>query len=355
MQKIIAAAVAAAFLAPAAMAEVTISGSIRTAMDIVDVDHVEAADPSSKFRIADQSSRIRFAGKDKLDIGGTLIWQIESGVNVGYGGSTGVFGTRNTFIGYQFPEAGTLRFGKYDNAYKNWSGDAVQALDGYFNDDSGYFGGKRIHRRMGDRMDQIVSYESPNWSGFNIRADIDFDQNKDATNASSYTAAVAYKTDIFALGAAYAHADDREIKPGSVSMKKDKKAAGTDTDGFMVGGSVFFGAFTASALYERINWDDGVADYDQDSYGAGVMYKWEKFTFHGAYVMADDVSGMNDSGAKQFTLGARYALSKQTSLNLTYVNLDNDKGAKFQTEAYDVPVEKGSDVQIITLGVRTDF
>ncbi|MBE9610135.1 porin [Chitinilyticum piscinae] len=362
MQKIIAAAVAAAFLAPAAMAEVTVSGSIRTAIDYVDVDHESEKDPAGKIRIADQSSRIRFAGKDKFDdLGGSLIWQVESGVNVGYGGSAGVFGTRNTFIGYQFADMGTLRFGKYDNAYKNWSGDAIQALDGYFNDDSGYFGGSRIHRRMGDRMDQIVSYESPKWAGFNVRADIDFDQNKtDITNQMSYTIAGAYKHEYFALGAAYARADDREIKPGSVSLKKEKAVEGTSIDGFMIGGSVFIDAFTLSALYERINWDDGKTDYDQDSYSLGLMYKWNKLTFQGAYAVADDVSGKDDSGAKQFTIGARYALSKQTSINLTYANLNNDKNAKFKTEAYyekGTPSDplNGSDQQLITLGVRTDF
>ncbi|KAF0813193.1 Major outer membrane protein P.IA [Andreprevotia sp. IGB-42] len=363
MKKLIAAAVAAAFVAPVALADVTITGSIRTALDYIDItDATAKADASKnvdKFRIADQSSRITFKGEDKLDDGGTLVWQIENGFNIGVGGSTGLWGTRNTFIGYKSDSLGLLRFGKNDNAYKLASADYIQALDGELNDDSGYLGGKRIIRRLGDRQDQIISYDSPNWGGFRVRASYDLDSGKDdSVNATTGAITASYSNDTFSVGGAYANASDRKISFGSVSLSKDHASAtatGTTTQGTQLGGTVKFSGVTLSAAWEHVEWDTGKLSRDQDSFALGALYKVGKFTVHGAYLNAGDVDGLSDTGASQYVIGGQYSLSKQSRIYLTYAQLENDKNAKFTTEGPELSLVNGQDLKILSLGVRSDF
>ncbi|WP_028453228.1 porin [Chitinilyticum aquatile] len=365
MQKIIAAAIAAAFLAPVAMAEVTIGGSIRTSVDYVDLKGATATTiaDSHAQRVADQSSRIYVQGTDKLDGGGKLVWRLESGVmvgGVGGGSASGLWGSREAWIGYQEDSLGNLRFGKMDNAYKNAAKSFIPAIDGYFNDDSGWQGGSQILRRLGGRSGEQINYISPNWSGVQIQGSYDLGAYNTANtgHTDNFDAALTYKADMFALGAVYGYANDRKISFGSVDIGTgtSNTALGTSIQGYQLGGSFFWGKdFSLSAVYENVEWDDGKISRDQDSFGVAAMYKMDKFTFHGGYVWAGDVSGLADTGADQFSIGARYNLSKQSSINLSYTNLKNDRNAKFKSEAPGVSIAAGQDQQVFTLGFRNDF
>ncbi|WP_028455470.1 porin [Chitinilyticum litopenaei] len=361
MQKIIAAAVAAAFLTPAAFAEVAITGSIRQSIDFMSLDGATnpAVADTNQTRVADQGTRIAFTGSDKLDTGGKLIWRVESGVKMGTaaGSTAGVWGGREAWVGLQFDEFGTLRVGLTDNAYKKASGSFLQALDGAFNDDSSYYGGSQLLRRMGGRSGNQIHYESPKFADMQFRTSYELGEYGDHVNTDTFDAALTYTSKVFALGATFSQANDRKVSYGKVDLATDpaKAVAGTTIRGYQVGGSVFIDAFTLSAVYENIDWDKGNESRDQDTFGLGATYKTGKFTFHGAYAWAGDVDGLKDTGADQFSLGARYSLSKATSVNLTYALLKNDKAAAFKTEAPSASVSAGQDQQLITIGVRHDF
>ncbi|XZG71291.1 porin [Chitinibacteraceae bacterium HSL-7] len=345
MKKLIAFAVAAAFTAPFAMAEATIGGSVRSALDYVDYSGTSTA--AGQFRIADQSSRIYFRIEDKLDNGSSLVMHIENRFNVGVGSSNTSWGSRNTYIGYK-GDFGFLSFGKNDNAYKVATGDYLKALDSNFNDDYSYFGSSQILRRLGDRQDQLIRYDSPSWGGFKFRASYNLDAGKtDTQDATTAAVTASYSTKMFALGGAYAYAADQS-KIGTV-------AVGSDTTGYQVGGSLFLGDFSLSAVWERLNFDNGTTDEDQDSYGVGAQYKAGKWTFHGYYAAADDRDNHADSGAQQYGVGAQYSLTKQSRVYLTYGGLDNDLNAKFKTEAPGLTVANGTDMDIVSFGVRSDF
>ncbi|WP_375592253.1 porin [Chitiniphilus eburneus] len=355
MKKLIAIALAAAFTTPLAFAEVTIGGSVRSAIDYV--DYGGKSEQDAGVRIADQSSRIYFKGEDKLDSGASLIWYLENRFNVGEGSTSIAWGSRNTFIGYKSSELGTLMFGKRDNAYKLASADYLPAFEAVFNDDASYYGKDQLLRRLGDRQEQIIAYDSPNWNGFKVKASYNLDSGKtDTVNATTAAVAASYSTDVFNLGLAYALADDQ--------TKLGTKAAGAQNTGIQVGGSVNFSGVTLSAVWERVNFDNGTVDGDQDSYGIAALYKTGKFAFQGAYIVADDLDNVDNSGAQQFTLGAQYSLSKQSRIYLTYTNVNNDDNAKFKTEGPNLgdaqadgtrKMINGTDLSIVALGLRTDF
>ncbi|WP_148714926.1 porin [Chitinolyticbacter meiyuanensis] len=345
MKKLIALALASAFAAPLVFADVTIGGSARSALDYVDYSGTSNKD--SQFRIADQSSRIFFKIEDKLDNGASVLVHLESRFNIGVGSSDTTWGSRNTFIGYK-SDLGLLAFGKRDNAYKLASADYLQALEAVFNDDASYYGKDQILRRLGDRQPQIIAYDSPSWGGFKVKASYNLDPDQtDGLDASTAAVTGSYSNDTFSIGGAYALADDQS--------KLGTKAANASNTGWQVGGTVKLGDGSISAVWERVNFDNGTTDADQDSYALAGTYKFGKFTVQGAYLVADELDNVADSGAQQFTLGGQYSLSKQSRVYLTYTKVDNDSNAKFKTEGPGLTLANGNDLSIVSLGVRTDF
>lgn len=131
-KKIIALAIAGLSTAAFAQSNVTISGQMRVAIDNVRAGGVTAAnsDYTSRTRITDQNSNIRFAGEESLG-GGMAAWfQIESAIgtdnNTGTAGSnvagvsgnqTGI-GTRNTAVGIK-GNFGNFFMGKWDAHYNS--------------------------------------------------------------------------------------------------------------------------------------------------------------------------------------------------------------------------------------------
>lgn len=363
MQKIIAAAIAAAFLAPAAMAEVSIGGSIRTALDWQNL--TDATDKNVKDfdenRLADQGSRIWFKGVDALDNGDKLIWKLEQGVMVGgVGGSTsnGQWGFREAWIAYESASLGNLRFGRQDNAYKENGKQFLPAIDANFNDDSGMQGGSQFTRRLGGRLGSLGQYETPNLSGFRARAS--YDMGPYATNGADLTygdVGFTYKDKMFAVGGSWGQANDRKISFGKVDLGVSDTNAqvGTKISGFQLGGSFFYENFALSAAWENVTWDNGATSRDQDSVGVAASYKMDKFTFLGQYGWAGDVSGLSETGGQQVSVGVRYSLSKQASVNLTYAQVNNDANAAFKTESPATSLKAGQTQQVVTVGTRVDF
>jgi len=131
-KKIIALAIAGLSTAAFAQSNVTISGQMRVAIDNVRAGGVTAAnsDYTSRTRITDQNSNIRFAGEESLGGGMTAWFQIESAIgtdnNTGTAGSniagvagnqTGI-GTRNTAVGIK-GNFGNFFMGKWDAHYNS--------------------------------------------------------------------------------------------------------------------------------------------------------------------------------------------------------------------------------------------
>lgn len=113
------------------------------------------------FQVADYGSHIGFKGSENLGNGLNAVWQIETYANIGGGEENGL-GTRDSFIGL---EGG---FGRISAGYQ--ANPLKQSLDKqdiweYSNPILGLGIYSRYeHRKLG------ITYQSPNWSGFDFSA-----------------------------------------------------------------------------------------------------------------------------------------------------------------------------------------
>jgi predicted porin len=92
-------------------------------------------------------------------------------------------------------------------------------------------------------------------------------------------------------------------------------------------GGYSFGNAKLGALYENSKSD--TLARDRSAWGVFANYAIGAITLKANYLTAGDYKGTNDSGAKQYTLGADYSLSKRTTAYAYYVKVKNDTNAAF--------------------------
>lgn len=361
MKKILILSIAAALASPLALAEVKISGSVRTALEYISPDQGGVKkgsknDGSSVTQLNDQGSRIRFTGTDKLDFGGELIWVLESRFRVGdpYDkADSSVWGSRDAYVGYK-GDFGFARFGKMDNAYKNIYKNIAPTLDGNINDTSGYMGSSSMLRRLGDRQGSVIYYETPNFEGFGAHGSYTIGPQTTQYDASTYQIGGFWSNKMFNVGAVYSMAKDQssDYKTSKISAKPS--AVGADISGYLIGANAKYEDFGLGLTYENVTRDDGKKSRDQDSFAVAGSYKFNKFGFLATYIQVGDVDDLAESGGDQFSFGATYSLTKQSRVYATYTKLNNDKNASFTTES-GYAVNNGQSADLFSVGVRTDF
>jgi predicted porin len=339
---------------------VSISGSVRTAFEYVSPDQVgvkagSKSDGTNKTQITDQSSRIRFSGKDKLDFGGDLVWVLENRFRVGdpYDKASGDnWGSRDAYIGYK-GDYGFARFGKMDNAYKAMLKNISPTIEAEMNDSSGYLGNAQLLRRLGARDGSVIFYETPNFSGFNANASYTIGAKTDKYDPSTFQIGGFWKNDMFNIGAVYSNAMDQnsDYKSSKITLTPNGNAS---VSGYMIGANAKYMDFGLGLTYENITRDDGKASRDQDTYAIAGSYKFEKMNFLVTYLKANDVDNYTDSGADQVSVAASYSLSKQSKIYATYTKVNNDKNANFTTES-GYTLNNGQSMDLFSVGVRSDF
>jgi predicted porin len=191
-KKILVAAVAAAFAAPAAFAQssVTIGGTINILWDNVRANGATNTatnnNMASHDRVRDGAgSNIQFSVIEDLGGGTSAFAQVESAVivnsdqradMVGNAGQTAaVWGTRNSAVGIRSKTMGRFLIGVWDMHYHEhyaidpaWiiSNSAGSTLSLNQNMGSAF----TVNPTFGSRYSNTIKWDSPNWSGFSISA-----------------------------------------------------------------------------------------------------------------------------------------------------------------------------------------
>ena len=95
----------------------------------------------------------------------------------------GALGLGDTYIGLREKEWGTLKFGTMYTPYKT-STDRLNPFAGMLGNYSVMMGNTGGDNRIefGSRMDHVITYNSPSWSGFSFDASYSFGQNPDPYN-----------------------------------------------------------------------------------------------------------------------------------------------------------------------------
>ena len=371
-------AIAATFAAPAAFADVEVGpfaiyGTLQTAVEFISVDSngaVLANTAVSQTRLADQSSKLGFKIKHDLGNGVFGLGQVESRLYLGNNGNNSddkaELGSRNTFLGLGSSSLGTVRLGRYDNAYK-LSSKQMGALRDNMNDAVDDTGDKQILNRLGARQGDVIAYESPTWGGLSVIAS--YNMGKDSTGSISgnkgddvakYTAAKELMTQ-FALGLGY-KMGDFTVGVGTTSVNNaawqlNASSAAKGTNSSLVNGF----NLTTNAAGAIVQGTALAFDQYQTTNGLVGAYKSGPLNMELRYAMADDVSGTTngvttgvDTGATQLGIAVGYQLQKNVKLVGSYTRVDNRKNATY-TSASGFALAKGVDMNQIALGLAVNF
>jgi len=401
MKKIMVAALAAAFLTPIAMADVTIYGSIRADVEYDSFGDLNGKSPavSSQTRIVDSSSRIGFKGTDKWDNGWTGIWQLESGIGAaaasadsngtkpkGFGG--GAWGGRNSFIGFVAPDFGTFRAGNFDSTYKNvLTSSKLSPLFDDFLDSTDYKGKNATFSQLATRLNDNLAYESATWGGFQIRANVGLDGSPQASgSAPIYDIAALYNYGGFNASLAYQYAKDRNFAQVSGISVADTTgttnattgattyniADGAKVEGYqLAAGYTFDFGLGLGAGWEHIS-NEEASKYVATAATHAKSTSWNnyvvtgnywfnpKFELQGLYSRSNKVYGVDDLTGQQYSLSGVYYLSKQTRWYTSAVGLKNDgkttgQQFSFQNNSVSLVAKNGQTSYTVLTGLRSDF
>jgi predicted porin len=320
MKKIALVAALAAVAAPAfAQSTVTLWGRLNTT-----VESQKIGDADRKVVVQNNSSRLGFKGSEDLGGGLKVSFALEHGLNSDTGVATGgtTFWNRQSSVEISGKEWGAVRLGK-------WFPGSYYATADYVsnhNHDTGTSADALYATKF--QTNNKVSYFTPNAGG--LSAELSVSAGEGITSRAE-DIAVNYDT-------GPAHAGLGFEKKGNFRQ-------------FAIRGLYEFGPIIVGGYVQRAQ--DTFTGLGQKSWNVlrvSGMYVMGQSEFHLNFGKADNI-GVND-GAKQFTVGYNYNLSKRTKVYGFYTTLNNEANG-----AYD-PVgttPKGKDFSSLAAGIRHNF
>jgi len=276
---IVAAAVAAVFAAPAAMADVKISGQL-----------------NAEFFQADSST----AGSDSGHTASDMNHDLNTDIIISGSEDLGNGMTASFKLGVS-PDGNATAGGAYDDQIISLSGDfgkiSVGSMETFIenkvnataaNDTSDTFGNEVGGSGLGQRAAGTIEYVSPNFNGVTVYASA---RANEAANTSDW--------DTTSIGVAYSN--------GALTVmaaSADGETANTDETAFAV--KYTMGDLTLAAVSN----ENGSTD--EEWYGAS--YTMGANTFAVSTLKSDTAASERD------TISVKHALSKRTSVGLTHLN-----------------------------------
>lgn len=412
--KIVAVAVAATLVAPLAVAQsnVTVSGRLNFAFENIKATGAtlgSANDISARNRIVDNSSELRFSGRE--DLGGGLNAWFTIGAGVDISGANpadpfarGLLASRNSGIGLDNKTWGSIMMGKWDVHYEAGAVPPVGNVDfAYIDAGLATFGnlglgaGQQGVGLAGGRLNNVVRYVSPTMSGFS--AILAYARNVEETanakgvadpsgNRKPYQFQFAPQYMNGPVTAFYSYYVDKESNAGAtaanVGALLGSVVAGTptisatgiasglrDIRGDRLGASwKFENGLKVGLLYDRqkskiynaLLGTGGAfeADLTRTAWSIPVSYVTGPHKLSATYARANDLTGSRsglatgydsaDTGASYFSLGYRYAFSKRTSAFVDYAKINNKSRAGYDFFAYAGASPTGSALPAASIG-----
>jgi len=341
-------ALAVALLPAAAMADVTIYGSIRAGLTSTDNFKTNFERTTG---VDDFSSRIGFKGNEDLGNGLKAIWKLENGFRVdgttGAGSSSGTFANRESFVGLQ-GDFGTLRLGFLDDVLTDteltdfWIGPRNAGAEMFPN-----------YERADDTVKNAVKYNSPSFGGFDFSAfwgtnETNVNDNGVAVDAKhTYGARAGYAANGLMAGLAYQVATDAN-KAANKDDKSLRFEVGYEANDLFV---------AATAQQERY-YDGGVDEIKQNAYALSASYTIGQFTPKATYSwLSNDKNSDAKDGSKQFAIGVDYAASKRTTLFAQYgqIKYNSEQEVIKEVNGVDVVTGRSDKGSTVNVGVKHNF
>jgi predicted porin len=384
-KKLIVLAIASAMTVPAlAYAEVNISGQANMAIDMVNNGYVNSAvngnvASASANQLNSNQSRVVIKGSDDLGNGLSAMYQLDTRLNVDTGTAGSTFWAGNTFVGLKSNDMGTVMLGRIDAPYKT----AFRGLDVFFDVAGDNRSGVGNATTGGGlfatdvRMNNVIAYKSPNFSGFQVSAASVFgaENPSSAKKGQALSLAGTYSMDNIFAAAAYQTVKLGDPGTGDLAAGTSAAACPTTTStcpddeakSWKIGGGYTMDAFTINAELEGTTYSmKGFSDNTGTNYYlAGTFALSSTDSIRAAYTRHGETEGgmgvakvKNKDGANQFAIGYNHSMSKATSVYATYVKTSADDGYNVTDNlaaASQTGAAQGSDPSVISIGMKHAF
>jgi predicted porin len=337
-KKIIALAVAAATLAPVAMAQtanpVTLYGRVYVMFENVKADGGSAAPISSRNRVNNNgASLLGVRGTEDLGGGLKAFFQLETEFRPDQNDTT--FGTRNSGVGLQ-GDFGSVLLGRWDTPFK-----LANAPYDVFGDTTlaGYTSAMSDRGNFNRREQNVVQYWSPNFSGVQFRASYSANEGKTATTNPVVTSFNAtYNKGPISL--AYGYEKHKDLLALYTANNTATATSGASEKGHSLGGTVTFGPVRVGGLMQRFVRTSGVfvpsignitTTPVQKSAMFNILYTAGKHQFaaqfqrsEGGRTRSVTTPLVPQPDAKVNSVGYFYNFSRRTSLITVYTQNKNN-------------------------------
>ena len=380
MKKLIAAAVAAAVIAPASVmaAGPTLYGKIHMAVEnhdnngsnaLLGTPGFEAENTKyDEWNLSSRSSRIGVKGSEDLGNGMKVGYLIEWEVGMDSGSSNDL-STRNRAVTLS-GDWGTALLGKWDTPFKTLG----RKFD-MFGDRIGDLRNMNTGAVIDQRAENVAAYVTPNMNGFTATIAYSFDalstgldddgvsRGGDNSDSSAWTFNAIYNNGPLMAGIGYV-----DYSTGSFSVSNGSpatvivdpvtglpatKPAVASTSCFQsstvnncenekawrAGASYKFGDFKVAATYTDISNASGMDGKDTSIWSLGGSYTMGNNIIKVQYASRDEyddwknatgakvTNSGQDTGADMWVIGLDHKMSKRTTVYAAYATMDNDKNS----------------------------
>lgn len=393
-----------------AQSNVTVSGRLNFAFENIKASGATLAggDFTARNRIVDNSSELRFSGREDLGGGLNAWFTIGAGVDISGAAAEpftrGLLASRNSAIGLDNKAWGSIMYGKWDVHYEAGAVPSVGNVDfGYIDQGLATFAnlglgaGQQGVGLAGGRLNNVVRYVSPTMSGFS--AVVAYARNVEETANANGVAAANGDRKPYQFQFAPQYMNGPVTAFYSYYTDKESNAGATAANAGALLGSVVAGTPTASAtgiasglrdirgdrLGASWKFDNGLkigllydrsktkiynavlgtggafeADLVRTAWSIPVSYVTGPHKITATYGRANDLTGSrsglatgydsSDTGASYFSLGYRHAFSKRTSAFVDYAKISNKSRAGYDFFAYAGVSATGSALPAASIG-----
>ncbi len=301
---------------------------------------------SSSMHVTSSSSRLGFKGEHLIRDNFKVIFQYETGLdltaqgtNDGNGGadSSGQIFTkgRPSYLGLE-GDLGTVLIGHMP-ALDQWANDY-----NLFADQVGDLGNLWEGSGVPGRLDNVIYYRTPSFSGLDIAVTYAPEEGKDDSDHLLFKA--NYKRNGFKLGLAHA-----SIGQGVAMPEHTAQAITVSYD---------FGGFTIGGGFQSEMDIGGVDNLDRGTASIGASVDIGKNSVI-KLQYADSSGEYLDSDANLFAVGYDYNYDESTKIYLAYAKMSNDNQVQFSANGKGhgdkVVPSLGQDPNAISLGIVYQF
>ncbi len=374
-KSLLALAVLGAFASVAqAQTNVSIGGILQANVQHYKISSSARANLENELRIEDNyNSRFWLTGTEDLGGGLSALFYVENRFNTDQQAATATgngLGSGDTFLGLK-GGFGQVTIGKHSMmSVQGLTTEILTGTNTVTAMPTSMFATYTILNQAGgyldiSRVNNSVMYRTPNFSGFSGSLGVSASGGNVVEGQAAAVPAANYSEGrtIYVQGG-YANG------PLSVSLayrnNEVEGRTGIDDQQLRLSGFYKFGGFKVGLQADRAERQvvaggtDVGADLTRNAFSIPFSFGFGNNTILASVTKAGDIGGVNDTGAKMYTLGYDYALSKRTNVGVYYSRLDNDRFGAYQpflagTSFTGSALAAGETASTFALGVKHTF